>query len=310
MTDLFDTVGRGDHAELARLLGALWNPRPKSASVYNTDFDDEEYEGCTGDGGCGCSSCRHDYDVRTARCGRDGCTAPTQYRVRAWRTDDEGTRVQAREIGRTDERNEWVTFSDVPVYLTGSERYACDKPHAYELAQQVRAHYNRPDAADPRRWRVEIERWRYEPDDYDLPHGDLPWLLLLARGLADEVRTVIDAVNPHAVRPTRDAHYALAQARRTVAELVGRLAALDTRDLPQIRYTDSIPADVSTVTTARGPGAHYINRRFPESPTSGWSCMSLDAVYDSDAALLAAHPDGLYERPRSELVLPTPDHED
>lgn len=288
---------------------ALWNPSRNITPSADTDSyaEDEDDDSCTGSGGCGCSSCYHDESVRTARCSITTCTAPTQFRLRTWRLTG-GRQVQAREIGRTENPDEWLRFGDAQSFMIGSERYACGKPHAYELWQQLLQRYNKPTDDEAQRWRVEIENWRYEPDELDLPHADLVWLRALAITLKHDVQGIIDTVNPHAAHPTRDASYALSCARRTAARVVAQLADLDTRAIPQTRYTDAIPADVHTVTTQpAGQQPHYFNRRFPESPTSGWFSHSLGpggVVYASDAELLAAYPDGLYERPRSELLWP------
>lgn len=306
-----DIAERADTGgELARRLTALWNPRPQVITLTD-DEDLYEDDGCTGSGGCGCSSCHHDQHVRTAWCSFIACDKPTQFRLRAWRPGG-CWQVQASDIGRAENPDEWVGFGDGQVFMIGSERYACGKPHAHGLWQLLLDRYNKGlDAEDPNRWRVQIETWRYRPDEFDLPHGDLPWLRELVGALKYNVRRLIDAVYPHAAHRIQDASSTLAGARRTAAQIVELLASLDTRDIPQVRYTDSIPPDVESVTTApAGQQPNYFGRRFPVTPDSGWSCMALEVVYESDAALLAAYPDGLYERQRSELVLPTPDDQE
>lgn len=294
--------------ELARQLTALWAPPRRVAPADDADLLDEDDDYCTGSGGCGCPRCHHDEHVRTARCSLKDCSEPTLFRLRVWRADSSGRRVQASEIGRTENPDEWLPFGDAQVFMS-TERYACSKPHAYELWQQLRARYsNPPDGDESKRWRVEIENWQYKPDWFDLPHPDLFWLREFVGSMKYDVRRIIDAVNPHAAHRTRDVSFELADARRSAARIVALLAGLDTRAIPQVRYTDAIPADVSTVLTAPvGQQPNYINRRWPETPASGWYCSALEVAYESDAELLAAYPDGLYERPRTELVLPTRD---
>lgn len=313
LADNLNAASPAAGAELARQLTALWNPpRQVSPPSAGDSYDEDDEDGCTGTGGCGCSRCHHDEHVRTARCSLKDCAEPTVFRLRVWRASSSGRRVQASEIGRTEDPDEWLPFGDAQVFVTGSERYACGKPHAYELCQQLRTRYsNLPDADESERWRVEIENWKYTPDWFDLPHPDLFWLREFVGSLKYDVRRIIDAVNPHAAHPTRDVSPDLSSARRSAARIVALLAALDTRAIPQVRYTDSIPADVGTVLTApTGQQPNYINRRFPETPTSGWYCSALEVAYESDAELLAAYPAGLYERPRSELMLPGRDDEE
>ncbi len=301
-------------ADLVEQLKALWDP-PRHFNT-TTDVDHEEdQDACTGSGGCDCSWCSHESRVHTARCSVKECTGPTVFRLRAWRPIEHAHRVQAHEIGRTENPDEQIPFGHGLSHMIGSERYACGKPHAHQLWHELIARYN-PDSATVdlrtlapvKQWFVEIERWRYEPDDFDLPHGDLWWLRSLASSMRYDVQQLIDTVNPHAVHRTRDAANSLDAARRTAARIVALLAKLDTRPIPQTRHTDSIPADVETVLTERaGQNPRYFHRRFPVTPASGWFCQSADVeteIHQSDAELLAAYPNGLYERPRSELILP------
>jgi hypothetical protein len=293
--------------ELARRLAALWAPaRPVAEPHTDDDLDDE----CTGYGGCDCSSCVHDDRVRTARCqlgrgtGPSGCDEPTQYRLRLWRPGP-GSQVQRHELGLTDDPDQWVEFSEDRVFLTGSERYACGKPHAHQLAGHLRAHYARPDDTELTRYRVLVEPWRYEPDEYDLGGSGLLWLQTLATAAAADIGRLIDQINPHAVSRGGSARFWLDDARRDVAELARGLAELDTRPLPQRRYVDSIPPEVRAVQTERDGGAYFL-RGVPIGPASGWFHPGELTTFGSDAELLAAYPDGLYEPHGSELVLPEP----
>jgi len=293
--------------ELARQLAAQWAPARPVVESRDEDYDQEDE--CTGYGGCDCSRHVHDERVRTARCqlgrgtGAAGCDRPTRYRLRLWRPGG-GTRVQRKELGLTERPDEWTDFGEDRIFLTGSERYACDKPHAHQLAEHLRERYARPDDTELTRWRVLIEPWRYEPDAYDLDNIGLVWLADLGRSIGYDVAELVDLVNPHTVHRSRDARFYLDTARRRAAELVRELAKLDTRPLPQRHYVGSIPLEVQAVQSRRD-GGDYIRRR-AAGLTHGWYSMDADRGFASDDELLAAYPEGLYEPQGSELV-PMPD---
>jgi hypothetical protein len=291
-------TGTQDAPELAARLAALWAPAPPNGAVVRDEYDHDQ---CTGADDCSCSWHMHQHHVRTARCQRTDCARPTRYRLRMWKPNGTTT-LQAGELGRGENPDEWLTFSEEPWYLTGSERYACDRDHAYELAELLRLRYATPDDDEATRWRVLIEPHRYEPDGYDLAGTGMVWLQTLGTTIQYGVRQLVDLVNPYAVHPHRDAAYVLDHVRRSAAELAVELARLDTRPVPQARYTDAIPAEVNAVRTA--PDGPIVRRRVPTGPTSGWFTLTTHVSYESDDELLAAYPGGLYELGRSELVLP------
>jgi hypothetical protein len=306
-----------DAREVALQLRQLWNPAPPrpAGAVEDHDEDDEYGDGCGcgGEdgwgrlicncaGGCSCPSCaasaRHYYQ----RCSRKGCSDWTRYKVEAWRPDG-ATRVQASTVGL--DGDGWVDLDERPTPLYGFKT-ACGQPHAYEIAAEIRARYNRPEDVDGKRWRVQIEPWTYRPDTSELPHP-----LGLVRDLGESVQfwtaTLADHLNPYSPDRHRKSPN-LDDTRRAVARLVEALADLDTvtGPVPEITTVEALPTDpiIGAVRTEPAGGGLLFARRIE----SGWYCGNWEGpgpmpTFETDEDLLAAYPI-LYGWPTTRLILP------
>jgi hypothetical protein len=161
--------------------------------------DDEhgESRGCNCGDGCTCTRCEASDWMRSKRCSAGAvsigtrCTAPTKYRItayriqRAWRQADPGT-VCAHPPQAKCPCRPGFAFEDLGEEPVTHQRLtACSARHARDVIEQMTKAYGEP-ADKPRRLRFYAERWTYELHRTELPEH--------TAALREAVRSAADAL--------------------------------------------------------------------------------------------------------------------
>lgn len=298
-----------DITALAAQLQQAWAPAFTRRAPDDEGYEDEDDgDYCTGYGGCACEQCHYNQYRGTQFCSRwttpppNGvrCGKPTRYEVSGWSVG--AGRVEAQYLDPSLEgpaRFEWIDFDERVVPLSGTYT-ACSQEHAYAIAKDLRARYNR-DPDDPNPMRFKIEARRYEPHRLDLPE-----ILQEVRDAARSLSANADALVRAGCRVPDVARFAfspaqsLVSARRAAAQLVGYLAQLDTRERPGPRYRQGDPRPEVLRSVKGADGVPY---DCDLVDGTAWRAWRGGRQFDSWEQMLTELGE-VAEWPQDELVLP------